>query len=135
VYCLNTTCVSGVAICVLSQCFLCLWFVHSVSCPNTVCVFGLSILCLVSILPLSLACPFCVLSQNCLCLWLVHLVACLNTACVSGLSNLHLVSILPVSLVCPFSITPSVFSNVCYRIKHCFLGNYLCINSGSSLRN
>jgi hypothetical protein len=81
-----------------------LWFVHSVSCPNTACVSGLSILYLVTILPVYLVCPFCVLSQYCLCLWFVHSVSCLNAACVSGLSIMCLVSILPVSLVCPFSV-------------------------------
>ena len=31
-----------------------------------------------------------------------------------------------------FSVTLCIYY---YRIKHCFLGNYLCINSGSSLTN
>jgi hypothetical protein len=57
-----------------------------VSCLNAASVSGLSILCLVPILSVSLACPFCVLSQYCLCLCLVHSVSCLKTACVSGLS-------------------------------------------------
>ena len=119
---------------VLSQYRMSLLFVHFVFCPNAACVSGLSILCFVSMLPVSLVCPICVFSQYCLCLvcpfcvlsqyrlclWLVHDVFCLNTACFSGMSILHLVSILPVSLICPFSITPSVFFSVCYRIKHCF---------------
>jgi hypothetical protein len=56
----------------LSQYCLCFWFVHSVSCLNTACVSGLSIMCLVSILPVSLVLPLCLLSQYCLCLWFVH---------------------------------------------------------------
>jgi hypothetical protein len=99
-----------------------LWFGHSLSCPNTVCVSGLSILCLVLILHVSLACPFCILSQNCLCLWLVHFVSCLNTACVSGLSILHLVTRLPVSLVCPFC----VLSQYCLCL--CFVHSASCFN-------
>jgi hypothetical protein len=47
----------------LSQYCLCFWFVHSASCLNTTCVSGLSIMCLVSILPVSLVLPLCVLSQ------------------------------------------------------------------------
>jgi hypothetical protein len=73
-----------------------------VSCRNTACFSGLSILCLVSILPVSLVFPFCVLFQYYLCLWFVHYVSCRNTACVSGLSIMCLVSILQVSLVWPF---------------------------------
>jgi hypothetical protein len=65
--------------------------------PNTACVSGLSILCLVSILPVSLVCPLCVLSQYCMCFWLVHYMCCPNTACVSGLAIMCLISILPVS--------------------------------------
>jgi hypothetical protein len=42
------------------------------------CVCGLSILCLVSILHVSLICSFCVLSQYCLCHWYVHYVSSLN---------------------------------------------------------
>jgi hypothetical protein len=76
--------------------------VHSVSCFNAACASGLSILWLVPILPVSLACPLCVLSQCCLCLWFVHSVSCPNTVCVSGLSILCLASKLPLSLVCPF---------------------------------
>jgi hypothetical protein len=56
-------------------CFLCL---HSVSCLNTARVSGLSMLCIVSILPVSLVCPFSVY--------------CLNTACVSRLSILCVLS-------------------------------------------
>jgi hypothetical protein len=44
----------------------------SLSCLNAACFSGLSILCLVSILPVSLVCPFYVLSQYCPFLWLVH---------------------------------------------------------------
>jgi hypothetical protein len=167
--CLNTACVSGLSIVcfvaillvslvcpfsVLSQCCLCLWFVHSVSCLNAagsiekrhkldkpmiqaalrqdtkwtnlrhrqywdktqngqtrdtgsigtrplVCPFsvllqiclslGLSILCLIPMLLVTLGCPLCVSSQCCLCLWFVHHMSCLNTTRVSGLSILSLV--------------------------------------------
>jgi hypothetical protein len=58
-YCMCLICSS----CVLSQYYMSLWFVHFRSCPNNACVSGLSIMYLVSILPVSLVCPFCVLSQ------------------------------------------------------------------------
>jgi hypothetical protein len=47
----------------LSQYCPCFWFVLSVSFLNTACVSGLTILYLVSMLPVSLVCSFCVLSQ------------------------------------------------------------------------
>jgi hypothetical protein len=75
-----------------------------VSCPNTACFFGLSILHLVSILGVSLVCPFSVFSQCCLCLWFVHYVSYLNAACDSGLPILCLVPMLPMSLTCPFCV-------------------------------
>ena len=98
---------------------MCLWFVDSVSCLNVSCVSGLSIMCLVSILPVSLACPICVLSQYCrclwfihylclvsilMCLWFVHYVSCPNNACFSGLSIMCLVSILRVYLFFSFCV-------------------------------
>jgi hypothetical protein len=63
---------------------MCVWLVHYVSYPNTACVSSLFILCLVSILHVSLLCRLCVLSQYYLCHWFVHYVSSLNTACVSG---------------------------------------------------
>ena len=83
--------------------------------PNTACFSGLSIMCLVSILRVSLVCPLCVLSQCCMCLWFVHSVSCLNIHCVSGLSILCPVPIMPVSLVCPFV---SCLSNACVWFVH-----------------
>jgi hypothetical protein len=90
----------------------CLWFIHQVSSPNIACVSGLSIVCIVSILPVSLVCPLRVLSEYCMCLWLVHYISYPNTACVSGLSIMCFVSILPVSLVCPFP----VLTQYCMRL-------------------
>jgi hypothetical protein len=55
---------------------------------NIACFYGLSIMCLVTIMPVSLVCPLCILSQYCLCLWFIHHVSCLNIACVSGLNIL-----------------------------------------------
>jgi hypothetical protein len=55
--------------------------IHYVSC-NTDRVSGLSIMCLVSILHVSLVWPFWVLSQCFICLWFVHYVSCPNTACI-----------------------------------------------------
>jgi hypothetical protein len=89
-----------------------------VFCLNAACFSGLSIMHLVSILPVSLVCPFSVFSQCCLCLWFVHsvsrlnaacvsglfIVSFLNTPCVSGLSILCPVQIMPVSMVCPFRV-------------------------------
>ena len=87
--------------------------------PNVSCVSSLSIMCLVSILPVSLVCPLCVFSQYCLwlwfihslclvsillCLWFVHYVSCPNNACGSGVFILCLLPILPVSLVCPLCV-------------------------------
>jgi hypothetical protein len=48
--------------------------------------------------------------------------------------------ILSIALAKPGTIFPVVMEitrtkKVYYRIKHCFLGNYLCINPGSSLTN
>jgi hypothetical protein len=47
----------------LSPNCLCLWLIHLVACLNTACISGLSILCLVPMLSVTLVCPFCVLSQ------------------------------------------------------------------------
>jgi hypothetical protein len=98
-----------------------------VSCLNTACVFGLSIMCLVSILHVFLVSPLYVLPQYCLCLWFghhvsylntacvwfVHFRSCLNTACVSGLSMLCIVSMLHMSLVCRFVNFVSCLNNAC----------------------
>jgi hypothetical protein len=48
---------------VLSQCYLCLWFINS--CFNAACASDYSIMCPIPIPHVSLVCSFCVLSQFC----------------------------------------------------------------------
>jgi hypothetical protein len=88
-YCLCLVC----PLCVFSQYCMCLWFVHFRYCLNTACVSGLSILCLASIMLVSLVCSFSVPCLNaCLCLWFVHYVSGLSNACVSAFSILSVLS-------------------------------------------
>jgi hypothetical protein len=77
--------------------------------PNTACVTGLSLLCLVSILPVSLVCPLCVFSQYCLCLWFSPFSVLFQSCLCFGLLVLCLIPMLLVTLVCP----------LCFSCQYC----------------
>ena len=96
-----------------------LWFTHQVSSLNIACASGLSIMCLVSILHVSLLYPSYVLSLYCMCLRLVDYVSHPNT----GFPIICLPSILHVSLVCPFP----VLSQYCMRL--CLVHSVSCLNA------